>query len=219
MVATLKKFDFTGKEIGSLAIKDDDLQSSVSSQMIKDYIVAIRNNARQWSANTKTRAEVNHSGQKPHAQKGMGRARQGYLAAPQYKGGGRVGGPRPKIDQHVRMNQKERRAAVRHLLIEKIRESHFYILSLKSKQISKTKQVAKFFEAIGLQEKKVLFLSTLSAKEKGEEWKRFQRNIPKTEFLYLSHVNGYDLANYPYILLIEDAEKELLDLLIQEKGK
>jgi hypothetical protein len=35
---------------------------------------------------------VNHSGQKPHPQKGTGRARQGYLGAAQYKGGGRVGG-------------------------------------------------------------------------------------------------------------------------------
>jgi large subunit ribosomal protein L4 len=218
-VATLKKYDFSGKEIGSLSIKDEDLQSSVSSQMIKDYIVAIRNNARQWSANTKTRAEVNHSGQKPHPQKGMGRARQGYLGAPQYKGGGRVGGPRPKFDQHVRINQKERRAAIRHLLIERIQGNQLSILSLQPNQVNKTKQVAKFFEAIGLQDKKVLVLATLSAKEKGEEWRRFQRNIPKTGFLYLANVNGYDLANYPHILLLEDGEKEMMALLTQEKGK
>jgi large subunit ribosomal protein L4 len=219
-VATLKKYDFTGKEIGNLAIRDEDLQSSVNSQMIKDNIVAIRNNMRQWTANTKTRCEVSHSGQKPHPQKGMGRARQGYLGAPQYKGGGRVGGPRPKFDQHVRINKKERSAIVRHLLIEKIQENHLDILSLKPQQVDKTKQVANFFQAIGLDGKKVLVLASLSVKEKSEEWRRFQRNIPKTEFLYFANISAYDLACYSHVLLLEDAEKELMDLLIlQEKGK
>ena len=78
-MATLKKYDLTGKEIGQITIEDEMLKSSANSQMIKDYIVALRENARQWSANTKTRAEVNHSGKKPHPQKGTGRARQGYL--------------------------------------------------------------------------------------------------------------------------------------------
>ncbi len=219
-MATLKKYDFTGKEIGTLAIPDEDLQSSVNAQMIKDYIVAIRNNTRQWSANTKTRCEVSHSGQKPHPQKGMGRARQGYLGAPQYKGGGRVGGPRPKFDQHVRINKKERAMAIRHLLIEKIQENHLYILSLNPAQVDKTKQAAQFFETIGLAGKKVLVLASLSMKEKSEEWRRVQRNIPKTEFLYFANINGYDLACYPHVLLLEDAEKEMMDLLIKkERGK
>ncbi len=219
-MATLKKFDITGKEIGSLQVRDEDLQSDANPQMIKDYIVAIRNNSRQWSANTKTRSEVNHSGQKPHPQKGMGRSRQGYLGAAQYKGGGRVGGPRPKFDQHQRINKKERQAAIRHLFIEKIQENHLQILSLKLGQVHKTKEVAQFLRAVGLNEKKVLILGSLSAKEKSEEWRRFQGNIPKTEFSYLTNISGYDLACYPYLILLEDAEKEMLDLLIkQEKGK
>ena len=94
------------KKIRSLRKRNRRTQQSIdklleimrsNSQLIKDYLVAIRNNARQWSAHTKTRAEVNHSGQKPHPQKGTGRARQGYLGAPQYKGGGRVGRPACQI--------------------------------------------------------------------------------------------------------------------------
>ena len=53
--------------------------AEANGQMVKDYIVAIRENARQWSANTKTRSEVNHSTKKPHPQKGGGRSRQGML--------------------------------------------------------------------------------------------------------------------------------------------
>jgi large subunit ribosomal protein L4 len=89
-VATLKKFDLKGKEIGQVNIADELANAEANGQMVKDYIIALRANARQWSANTKGRSEVNHTTKKPHPQKGGGRSRQGSLAAPQYKGGGRV---------------------------------------------------------------------------------------------------------------------------------
>src|SRR5580692_4916122 len=108
------------------------LKSTANSQMIKDYIIALRENARQWSASTRNRAEVNHSGKKPHPQKGTGRARQGYLGAPQYKGGGRVHAPRTKFDQHVSINKKERRAAVRQLIAEKIQGNQLRVLAVET---------------------------------------------------------------------------------------
>src|SRR5262249_50537758 len=125
--------------------------------MVKDYIVALRENARQWSASTKSRAEVNHSGQKPHPQKGTGRARQGYLGAAQYKGGGRVHAPRPKFDQHVRINRKEKRAVIRHLIVEKIRENRLHVLQFEEMAEPKTKKIAAFLKSRNLQGKKVLF--------------------------------------------------------------
>src|SRR5262245_53218509 len=96
--------------------------------MIKDYIVALRANARQWSASTKTRSEMRHTTKKPHPQKGQGRARQGSLVAPQYRGGGRVFAPKPKFDQHVRINRKERKAAIRFLLAEKFKENKVWLI-------------------------------------------------------------------------------------------
>src|ERR1700733_2105998 len=107
--------------------------------MIKDYIIALRANARQWSANTKTRAEVSHTTKKPHPQKGGGRARQGSLVAPQYKGGGRVHAHPPKFDQHVRINKKERRAAIRFLLAEKLRADRLHVLEDFQLDAPKTK--------------------------------------------------------------------------------
>src|SRR4029079_6416271 len=96
--------------------------------MVKDYIIALRANARQWSANTKGRSEVSHSTKKPHPQKGGGRARQGSLVAPQYKGGGRVFAPKPKFEQHVRINRKERQAAIRFLISEKWKANKLHIV-------------------------------------------------------------------------------------------
>ena len=85
-MATLKKYNLKGQETGHVEVDDRLVNAEANGQMIKDYIVALRANARQWSANTKTRSEVNHSTKKPHPQKGGGRARQGMLSAPQYKG-------------------------------------------------------------------------------------------------------------------------------------
>ena len=54
-MATLKKYDYSGKEVGEEIFEDEILQSNANSKLIKDYIVAIRHNQRQWSANTKVR--------------------------------------------------------------------------------------------------------------------------------------------------------------------
>ncbi len=157
-MANIKKYNLSGEQIGELSLDDTLLQGGANPQMIKDYLVAYRANQRQWSANTKTRAEVNHSGQKPHPQKGTGRARQGYLGSPQYKGGGRVFGPRPKFDQQVRLNKKEKRAVIKTLLAQKIQEQHVHVLSLEGLTQPKTKSVAEFLKKLNLT-KRVLFLA------------------------------------------------------------
>ena len=127
-MATLKKYDIDGKEIGEVSIDDKNLKTLKNPQMIKDYLVAIKNNARQWSANTKGRKEINRTGAKPHRQKGLGRARQGSFAAPQYKGGGIVFGPKPKFDQFSKVNKKEKRAAIRSLITERISQDKECVL-------------------------------------------------------------------------------------------
>src|SRR5437899_3256613 len=108
----VRKFNLEGQELGTVQVDLELANAVASSQLVKAYIVALRANARQWSANTKGRSEVNHSTKKPHAQKGGGRSRQGSLSAPQYKGGGRVFGPKPKFDQHIKINQKEKRQVI-----------------------------------------------------------------------------------------------------------
>jgi large subunit ribosomal protein L4 len=168
-VAIIKKYNLSGEEIGQLSLDDTLLEGVANSQMVKDYLVAYRANQRQWSANTKTRAEVSHSGQKPHPQKGTGRARQGYLGSPQYKGGGRVFGPRPKFDQQVRLNKKEKRAVIRSLLIQKIQEQRFCVLSTEGLDKPKTKFVVEFLKKVDLMQKRVLFLGEDLYAAKGSE--------------------------------------------------
>jgi len=224
-VAVLKKYNLNGAEIGEIQLEDHFLDSSVNSQLIKDYLIALRANARQWSASTKSRSEVSHSGQKPHPQKGTGKARQGYLGAPQYKGGGRVHAPRPKYDQHVRINKKEKRAAIRHLLVEKINSQNLHVLDCSSLEGPKTKAVSAYLKARGLDRKKVLFLadaaiyansedgSLVFAAERHETLVLSLRNIQKADFGYVPNVNGYDLALHQEIVVLDTACDELMVLL------
>ncbi len=212
-MATLKKFDLSGKEIGTIQIEDSLLDISAHSQMIKDYIVAIRNNARQWSASTKGRSEINRTGRKPHPQKGQGRSRQGCFAAPQYKGGGIVFGPKPKFDQHVRINRKERRAAIRFLIAEKIKENQVRVLSHKEMKEPKTKTLVNFFNQSEIKGKRTLVLGEMGSALVHENLVKSLRNIPKKEYMVAAQVNGYELVRCQELVVLDSALDELLSML------
>ena len=209
-MATLKKYDLAGKETGVVQVEDSLLEVSAHPQSIKDYLVAIRNNARQWSASTKTRAEINRTGKKPHPQKGGGRSRQGDLAAPQYKGGGIVFGPRPKFDIHTRINKKERRAAIAALIQEKINAGKICILQKEKLSKPKTKTLDAFFDKVQIGEERVLVLG-----EGGEHLNLIKslRNIPKKDYAVVSQINGYALARFQQLVVLESALEPFLSIL------
>lgn len=222
-MASLKKYSFEGKELGSVEVSDDLMNAEANGQMVKDYIIALRANARQWSANTKGRSEVSHTTRKPHPQKGGGRARQGSLVAPQYKGGGRVFGPKPKFDQHVKINKKQRIAAIRFLIGEKLRNEKITIIDEHGITAPKTKAVADFLASQELKNQRVLFVGEgqYAEFEIGEFSEQFScptdqhkcfvksmRNIPKTKFALASNVNGYDLLVASQVVITEKALQE-----------
>lgn len=222
-MAILKKLSLMGQEVDQLQVSETLANAEANGQMIKDYIVALRANARQWSANTKTRSEVNHTTKKPHPQKGGGRARQGSLAAPQYKGGGRVFGPKPKFDQHVKINKKERKAAIRFLISEKINDNKLHIIENTNLDAPKTKVIADFLKNSGITGR-TLFLGEgeYTHIETEDQTKRVSihsnkhqnfiksvRNLPKTAFSLVSNVSGYDILVAKNIILTEAAFKEL----------
>ncbi|NGX44924.1 MAG: 50S ribosomal protein L4 [Chlamydiae bacterium] len=217
-MAKLKKYDLSGKPQGDVDVDDSLLKSSGNTQMIKDYLVAIRANARQWSACTQTRAEVNHSKKKPHPQKGTGNARQGFLGSPQYKGGGRVFAPRPKFDQHVRINKRERRSAIRTLLSEKITNDRAFVLQAADLDKPQTKTLVKFIKSLRLKGSRVLVLyDAAGSAEMQAFYSKSMRNIPKVEFGMFRDVNGYDLAVSHDVIFFEGAIDELKVTL--EEGK
>lgn len=228
-MANLNKYKLDGKAAGAVEVSDDLVNAVANDQMIKDYIIAIRENARQWSASTKTRSEVSHSTKKPHPQKGGGRARQGSLAAPQYKGGGRVFSPKPKFDQHVKINKKQRVSAIRAIIADKIRNEKVRVLDSTEVEAPKTSLVASFLDTQKLTGRRVLFVGEgayeefeiLDTVEKfsiptnvHHNFIKSMRNIPKTSFSLAKNVNGYDLMLADEIVLTEKALAEWQEWLI-----
>jgi large subunit ribosomal protein L4 len=226
----LKKFNLKGDEVGAVQVDDALFEKEASSQSIKDYIVALRANARQWSANTKGRSEVNHSTKKPHPQKGGGRSRQGSLAAPHYKGGGRVFAPKPKFDQHVKINQKERRAACASLIAEKIKNDRMIVLDTTAMGKVKTKDVASFLKKM-TKGKRTLIIGEGSFEEIEESGKKAKvsvqdvnhsnfklslRNIPMTSFRQSQDISGYDVIAHQDVVITEKALKQLQEHLLRK---
>lgn len=223
MGVSLKKYNMQGEEIGTVDVSDMLVEAKANSQLVKDYIIALRANARQWTACTKTRAEMKHSTKKPHPQKGQGRSRQGCLVAPQYRGGGRVFGPKPKPDFHVRVNQKERRAAIRALIAEKVRNGSMVVVDSFDMEAPQTKVVKKLLQSCGFK-RRVLMLGEGSyielaggnqklllsiGTEKHDFVKKSANNLPNVEFSLVKDVDGYDVAVAHGMLVTQAALSEL----------
>lgn len=227
-MSTLKKYNLEGHEQGHVTLDPELENAKANGQMIKDYIVALRANARQWSASTKGRSEVSHSTKKPHPQKGGGRARQGSLVAPQYKGGGRVFAPKPKFEQHVRINRKERQAAIRFLLSEKWRAGKLHVVDSFEISEPKTKLVSQFIKELQLTGR-VLFLGEgaylelplplegvceVSIRQDAHNnFIKSMRNLPKTSFSLVKNISGYDIVVAGHIVITEKAFNELNEWL------
>lgn len=230
-MANLKKYTLSGKESGEVSVNDLFFEASANHQMVKDYIVALRANLRQWSACTKGRSEVSHSTKKPHRQKGTGNARQGTLAAPQYKGGGIVFGPKPKFDQHVHINRKERRQAIHYLLVEKIKRERVLIVEdgvfSESFETPSTKSVMTFLKHHQIDRRPVLFVGEGRFEEfdvigetikisvysdKHFNFKKSIQNVPRSKFAQAANVNGYDIMAAHTIVITESALAELMDV-------
>lgn len=208
-MAVLKKYDFAGKSVGNVDIADELLKQEAAGQLVKDYLVALQYNRRQWSASTKNRSEVNKAGQKVQVQKGLGRARHGALSAPQFRKGGVVHGPRPKFKQRSKINRKAKRTVIFSLIAEKIKSEKAVVLKLKELKEPSTKTAFEFFKKLGLDKDRVLVLST----EKAENFYKSLRNLPKKNYADLRKVSGYELANCQQLVFLEPAINELKTVL------
>jgi large subunit ribosomal protein L4 len=108
---TTPLFDKTGSESGTIDLPDALFAAPVNEAVMHQAVVAQLAGRRIGTASTKTRSMVRGGGRKPYRQKGTGRARQGTVTAPHYKGGGVVFGPSPrKFTQ--KMPKRMRRTAL-----------------------------------------------------------------------------------------------------------
>jgi large subunit ribosomal protein L4 len=104
--------DTKGASVKEIELKDSVWNIEPHNQAIYDAVVAQQASLRQGTKKVKTRAEVRGGGRKPWKQKGTGRARQGSIRAPQWRGGGVAFGPTPDINYKKAINKKVKQLAI-----------------------------------------------------------------------------------------------------------
>ena len=139
-MAEVKVYNKEGAAVGSLELNDSVFGVEINEHLMHLAVVAQLANKRQGTQSAKTRSEVSGGGIKPWRQKGTGRARQGSIRAPQWKGGGVVFAPKPR-DYSVSMNKKEKAGAIKSALSSRVAEDKIFVLEDLNFDEIKTKQV------------------------------------------------------------------------------
>jgi large subunit ribosomal protein L4 len=205
----IKNWD--NKTVGSI-----DLPEEIYGYPYKEHLVheAVRNylaGLRQGTHKTKTRSEVSGSGKKPFRQKGTGRARQGGNRPPIHRHGGTVFGPVPR-DYSYKMNTKEKKAALKSALSQRVKEGKFFVVNDMSVDEAKTKSFAQKVANIGV-EGKALLIDTIE----NTNVLLASRNNPKLQFVDALHVNVYDVVNSRCVVLSQQALDRLTETLSNER--
>lgn len=151
-----------GSAKGEIALDPELFGVEPNLPVLHQVITAQLAGARSGTASTKTRAEVAGGGRKPWRQKGLGRARQGSIRAPQWTGGGVAHGPKPR-DYSQRTPKKMKRLALRSALSARASEGAVRVVDPLDWAAPSTKQAVALLDAMGLQGKVLVVLNRTDA--------------------------------------------------------
>ena len=209
-MANVTVYNMEGKEVGKMELNDAVFGAKVNEHLVHMAVVQYLANKRQGTQKAKTRSEVSGGGRKPWRQKGTGHARQGSTRSPQWTGGGMVFAPVPR-DYSFKINKKEKRAAMRSVLTDKVQNNKLIVLEDLKLDAIKTKDFVKVLDNLkvgkalvvtGAQDMNVI----LSA-----------RNLPLVETSYVtveetegkreikSNINVYDVMRYDTLVATKSA--------------
>ena len=197
-MANVTVFNMEGIEVGTMELNDAVFGVEVNEHLLHLAVVAQLANKRQGTQKAKTRAEVSGGGRKPWRQKGTGHARQGSTRAPQWTGGGVVFAPTPR-DYTIRLNKKEKRAALKSALTSRVQNGQFVVVDeLKFNEI-KTKN----FKAVMNNLKVSKALVVLN--ENDQNTVLSARNIPEVKTALVNTINVYDILKYNTVVATKAA--------------
>ena len=198
-----------GKSLRELELNEAVFGIEPNNQTIFEAVVMQQASLRQGTHKTKNRTEVRGGGRKPWRQKGTGRARQGSIRSPQWRGGGVVFGPTPRSYKYS-LNRKVRRLALRSALSQKVMDSEMSIVENLTVANVKTKEFITVMDALKLN-KKTLFV--VSAEENVDNAYLSMRNLSNTMMLDVQGLNVYDIVNCDQIVFTEKAAIEAGEVL------
>src|SRR6267142_2434096 len=151
-MSTITMHDGDGAAAGTVELPDAVFGIEPNVSVMHQVVTAQLAAARAGTHSTKTRSEVRGGGAKPWRQKGTGRARQGSIRAPQWRGGGVAHGPKPR-DYSQRTPKKMVRLALLSALSDRASESKVMVVDDWAIDLPKTKDAVKLLEAVGLRTK------------------------------------------------------------------
>jgi large subunit ribosomal protein L4 len=188
-------YNIQGEQVSEIELRDDIFAVPVNEPLMHQALVRQLANARLGTHKTKTRSEVSGGGRKPWRQKGTGRARQGSIRSPQWRGGATVFGPQPRSYEQ-KMPRKMRRQALRSALSVKASGSQLVVLDALQMDVPKTKQVMDILRSLGVDSSALILLP-----QRDEIVLRSVHNMPHVRTLVAQYLNVRDLLKFDYVVM------------------
>ena len=197
-MANVTVYNMEGNEVGTMELNDAVFGVEINEHLVHLAVVRQLANKRQGTQKAKTRSEVSGGGRKPWRQKGTGHARQGSIRAPQWTGGGIVFAPVPR-DYEVKMNKKERRAALKSALTSKVQDNKLVVVDALTLAEVKTKEMQKVLT--NLKADKALVVTAADDRNIILS----TRNIADVETATVNTINVYDVMKHNTVVVTKDA--------------
>ena len=195
--------DMKGSKAKTIDLKDEIFAIEPNEAVMHQMVVLYLANQRQGTQSALTRAEVSGGGRKPWRQKGTGRARQGSTRSPQWTGGGVVFAPTPR-DYSFKLNKKEKRAALKSALSDKLANGNLIVVDKIEMNEIKTKTFKTMLDNL-----KVVGKSLVVINDNDKKVVLSARNIFGCKMSQPGTINVYDILNAKTLVLTQDAVKTI----------
>jgi len=197
----------TGSNVGEIELNDSVFGIEPNQHVLFEAIIMQRASLRQGTHKTKIRSEVAGGGRKPWRQKGTGRARQGSIRSPQWRGGGTVFGPTPRSYSY-KLPKKVRRLAIKSALSSKVLDENILVLDSLTFGTPKTKDFKTVLSGLSVDKKALIVTADLD-----ENVALSARNIPGVTVVTASGINVLDVVNHEKLIMTKAAVEKVEEVL------
>ncbi|WP_438313560.1 50S ribosomal protein L4 [Sporosarcina sp. FA9] len=197
----------TGSSVGEIELNAAIFGIVPNEAVLFEAIVQQRASLRQGNHKVKSRSEVAGGGRKPWAQKGTGRARQGSIRSPQWRGGGIVFGPTPRSYSY-KLPKKVRRLALLSAISTKVREENLIVLEALALNAPKTKDFIQVLKDLSINKKALIVTADLD-----ETVALSARNIPGISVITATGLNVLDLVGHEKLVMTKAAIQKVEEVL------
>ena len=196
-------YNMLGEQVEEIELSEEVFGVEINEHVVWEVVKNQLANKRQGTQSAKTRAEVRGGGRKPWRQKGTGRARQGSIRSPQWKGGGVVFAPKPR-DYSYHVPKKVRRLALKSVLTSKVQNNEIIVVDEIKFDAPKTKDMANLLNKLNADKKALIVMDT-----KNENIIRSANNIPNVATALVNTINVYDILKYNSFIITKAAVKKV----------